>query len=303
MGGFTTMNGIKSSNNLIDSLLCLQDISGAVQIKFDLSKINKKIGLFKNKTHILNSTYDEISNEFPINSIKILPQELLNDLSLYSIVTIGKLDRIYNDFMELMNTFFSYKPGFDIKINPSYVDFNGGIFNNKTLYDILKTSNGLYGTIIINNINDILKIRGKVPIEYGFIDNDLIYIPYGLTIILFLDIDMEELGVNSIGKQYIANLKKKSDYDNGESSIQTIISPKKIMRIIKVPLILDLEQFVIPEQEIIVQNNIKEDIPLFQNVFKSDPPISINVKKGTSTYNMVSKSVNSNDLKKYYKKN
>lgn len=302
LGGFTTVNGIKTSNTLTESILCSQDISGAVQIKFDLSKINKKIGLFKTKTQILHSTYDEITNTFPVNNITVLPQELVNDLSLYSILNIGKLDTIYNDFMLFMNTFFDYKPGFDIKINPSYIDFNGGIFNKQKFYEILKTPNGLYGNITINNINEILKMRHATPLEYGFIDTDSIYIPYGITIVIFIDIDMDILGVNSIGKQYIANLKKKSDYDDGESSIQTIISPKKIMRIVKVPLLLLLEQFVLPEQIITPKKTVPIDTPLLQNIFTPQPPIIVNIKKGTTSFNTVSKPLSSKDLKNYIKK-
>jgi hypothetical protein len=211
-----------------------------------------------------------------------------------------------------MNSFFDYKAGFDIKINPTYINLNNGIFDIQMLYDTIKKENGFFGTItvknineILNNINNIFENRQNVGINDGFIGKELIYIPHGITMLLVIDIDMDELKVNNIGKQFLAKLKRDSDYDDVNSSVQTIISSKKIMRIIKVPLVLNLIQFDLPipiiQKPPVINKNDNEKIPLLENNFYSEPEFTVSVQQTNYSYHMSSNRISSDELQKYIK--
>ena len=310
-GGFSVISGIKP--NLTEyPKIAEYDLSGSVQLLFDISKINKKIGLFKNRNEIVNSMFDIYTQTFPIDTINITANEIINELSVYSIISIGKLESLNSDFMNFMNSFFDYKAGFDIKINPTYVNLNNGIFDKQLFYDTVKKENGFFGTItvknineLLNNINDIFENRQNIEMNYGFIGKELIYIPYGITILQFIDIDMDELKVNNIGKQFLAKLKRDSDYDDGTSSVQTIISSKKIMRIIKVPLLINLLQIDLPvpiiHESTIINKSSYENIPLLENKFNSDPEIKVTVQKNNFSYHMSSKRVSASELQQFTK--
>jgi hypothetical protein len=173
----------------------------------------------------------------------------------------------------------------------------------------MKKPNGLFGNININNINTIFESRGIMPLEYGFIDSDIIYVPYGITIVIITDIDMEELKVNNNGKQYIANLKKKSDYDLNGSLVQTVITPKKIMRIVKIPLVLNLENFIIQEQPPQKSTSINNKLSYNTTTNKeaitpiSTKNIKVNITKGLTNFHIVSKPIKQSELTPYYRNN
>jgi hypothetical protein len=310
-GGFSVISGIKP--NLTEyPKIAEYDLSGSVQLLFDISKINKKFGLFKNRYEIVNSMFDIYTGTFPIDTINITANEIVNELSVYSIISIGKLESLNSDFMNFMNSFFDYKAGFDIKINPTYINLNNGIFDIQMLYDTIKKENGFFGTItvknineILNNINNIFENRQNVGINDGFIGKELIYIPHGITMLLVIDIDMDELKVNNIGKQFLAKLKRDSDYDDVNSSVQTIISSKKIMRIIKVPLVLNLIQFDLPipiiQKPPVINKNDNEKIPLLENNFYSEPEFTVSVQQTNYSYHMSSNRISSDELQKYIK--
>jgi hypothetical protein len=252
------------------------DVTKCVQILYNTSKINKKIGLIKVNNIIIKSSFDIHTNNFPVDTINIDANEFIEDLEPTSIISIGKLKTIYYDFYEFIHHILSNKECFNLyqqniesaqhitplknsnhtEIDPltkiSVTDLNGDknmllmkdtYLDEHKFYSIIKEKI-IFGSIQIKNINSILdntiffENHKNISKKNGFIQNDIICIPYGLNIELSHTIDIDKL--NHFGKLYILNLKNSSDYDDGISKIDTIITENNIRRIIKIPLILKL---------------------------------------------------------------
>ena len=239
-GGYFFENEVIQNNNNFN-IIEEYDITDSVQVYYNVNKINKKIGLTKTCNIILNTNFNNNTNTFPIDDININAFEFSDDLNFSSIISIGKFKTIFIEFNNFINSILSYKEGF-IHYNESIIDIHSNIMNEEYFYDNIKKH--LYGNIQINKINEILdnsfffENHYNIPKKYGFIDNDQIFIPYGLTYKLSYDIDISKL--NNIGKRFVLNLKNESDMDNGCLLINTIIQKDKIIRTIKVPLLMKL---------------------------------------------------------------
>ena len=77
-------------------------------------------------------------------------------------------------------------------------------------------------------------------IESGFLEGDIIYVPYGLTIYLSVELDCEDLQLNELGKKYVEKLNEEKDYDNGWMSQKTYTTMYSIQRVVSVPLFIKL---------------------------------------------------------------
>lgn len=238
-GGFSFTNEsipIQQNKKLIDEY----DITNSVQLLYDVSKINEKIGLFKMNHIIIKSDFDNEQNIFPIDNIEINSNELIEDLELSSILSLGKLKTSYNNFNRFIEYITSHKELFDLyEENKLEIDYEN--FDEENLYCLLKKENGFFGSVSIKNVNEILnntiffENHKNIPKKNGFINDDLLFIPYGLKILLSYDINIDKL--NYFGKKYILNLKNETDYDDGNCYINTSFTESKITRTIKVPLL------------------------------------------------------------------
>jgi hypothetical protein len=77
------------------------------------------------------------------------------------------------------------------------------------------------------------------------------------------------------------------------------------MRIIKVPLVLNLIQFDLPipiiQKPPVINKNDNEKIPLLENNFYSEPEFTVSVQQTNYSYHMSSNRISSDELQKYIK--
>jgi len=133
-GGFSTdqsFNPILLSGQAATSFQ-LYDVTYAVQVKFDVSTINKKLGLLKDASNIiiLDTSYNNRSKSFPIDSISISADEFVNGMNASQVISVGAYQTLYADYMMAVNKYFY-----------QYGSLNDGLFSSSSMFDI---SNGLF---------------------------------------------------------------------------------------------------------------------------------------------------------------
>ena len=287
-GGFSFINEnilIQNKNNLIDEY----DLTDSVQLLFNVSKINKKIGLDKMNNIIIHSEFDDVHNTFPVENIEVNANEIMEDLELNNIVSLGKLKTIYNDFNNFINNIYTHKEFFINYQESDLENFEPEYFDENKLFHMIK--NGFFGSLTIKNVNEILNNtiffdnHKNIPKKNGFISNDLVFVPNGINLSLVHKINIDKL--NLFGKTYILNLKNQTDYDDGNLSINTIITQDKIIRVIKVPLLLKFHEIMeVMNLDILLQkqNNNNNDLvvhnvnhPVVDNI--AEVPVAENNNK------------------------
>ena len=180
--------------------LQLYDLTNTLQIAFDVRILNKHIGLIKDSSNqtIIDTSYN--NNVFPQSQLTISSDDFITNLSQPNIISLGKLETIYRDFLRNTNYYFYYPLDFPSIFDTSgTTDISGGEFTKNKLIEILtqqyidssgNLSYKLNGNILLNNINNLLRnINASDPFSNrinrtmsdGFIAGDLILIEQGLT--------------------------------------------------------------------------------------------------------------------------
>jgi hypothetical protein len=285
-GGFSFTNEnilVQNKNKLIDEY----DLTDSIQLLFNVCKINKKIGLNKMNNIIIHSDFDDVHNNFPVDNIQLDANEIMEDLELNNILSVGKLKTIYNEFNSFINNIYTHKEFFVNYEENDLVNFENEPFDEQKLYTMIK--NGFFGSLNIKNINEILNNaiffdnHKNIPKKNGFISNDLIFVPYGINISLVHNINIDKL--NLFGKTYILNLKNQTDHDDGNLFVNTVITEDKIIRVIKAPLLLKFhEKMEVMNLEMLLQmQNNKNNLvvhnvnrPVTENIIEVNQPVTEN---------------------------
>jgi len=294
-GGFSIESNIKPMHINVIQNIAKYDVTDSVQILFDVDTINAKLGL-----------YDTNKEIFEMDSVMICAEEFIVGLkSVEQIISVGKLENLYKNFVTYVNTFLNYEEGFSsIYLMDEKFEIEKEKMDTLDLYETLIRQteniygiyNDLYGNVTINGTNKLLKNMQKLNLfgnregisQTGFIENDLIYIPYGLTFNLRVDLDAENLELNKLGLENIEKMNAKSDYDTGTGSQQTITNTDKIIRIVKIPLLIKLTNIpkpIIPIYEI--EPTITTEI--IEPISKSEPVIieSTHIKETTESATVI----------------
>jgi hypothetical protein len=263
-GGFIMEQGIKTITMLPVNQINQYDVTNSVQIKYDVRTFNQKIGLFKdeNNINIITTAFNETTYSFPINSLTISPSEFTNPLTTANIISVGKLNTLYSDFILYVNDYFAYANGFtSMFTKSSQVDANNGVFDASAFVHIingqtLDPNTGIYvkdlsGSITVSDINDLLNSiiaanpfnnRGEdMTQRHGFVAGDLVFVPDGVTITLNLNIDNNSITWNSAGSQHVTQLNTQYDYTTGYFSSNTLTTVTNIQRVVKAPMLLVLD--------------------------------------------------------------
>jgi len=256
-GGFSIEENAKSIAIQVIQNIAKYDVTDSVQILYDLDMFNAKLG-----------QYDVSNGLFEMDSVMLCAAEFISGLlSEHQINSVGKLENMYKDFVEYVNAFLNYEEGFSsIYLMDQQFEVEKEKLDSTDLYErlIRQTENvygiynDLYGNIAINGVNKLLKNMQQLNLfgnrdnilETGFVEDDLIYIPYGLTINIRVDLDAENLQLNKLGIDYVNKLNEKTDYDTGNGSQKTFTTTEKIIRVIKIPLLIKLMNLPKPPAEI-----------------------------------------------------
>jgi hypothetical protein len=259
-GGFSIEENAKPMNLRVIENIAKYDVTDSVQLLFDVDTLNSKLG-----------DYDMLNETFELNSIMIYASEFTHGLkSVEQINSVGKLENFYKDFVTYVNDFLNYEEGFScLYLMDEEFEVEKEKMEISDLYETLIRKsenvygeyNDLYGNITINGTNNILKYMKNLNIfgnrngvvNPGFIEGDLIYVPYGLTISITVDLNAENLQLNKKGLEYVKKINEKNDYDNGNGSQETHTTSEKITRIVKIPLLMKLVNIPKPEHIVTVE--------------------------------------------------
>jgi len=231
------------------------NVSNSVQIVLSNQLFNNKLGKF-----------NETISKFDIDTLTITANEFASAITESQINSVGKLETIYSDFAQYVDDFLSFEEGFSsIYYMEDPVSIENREFTSTELFQLMtrKTDNiygtydEIFGSITIYGVNELLKNAKKMNIfgnratngetlSNGFLEGDIIYIPYGINITLSLELDANTLRLNEAGKKNVEKMNQKTDFDDGFMSQTTYTSMYRIQREIKIPLFIKLIKINLP---------------------------------------------------------
>jgi hypothetical protein len=178
------------------------DLTLALQLKVNVSTFNEKIGLMKdtNNNEILQTSFDSYDNSFSIQDISFNYQDLMPDIILDNVISVGGFSSIYRNFKRDIINYYEHANNVPLFNSSSRVVAEGREFTKKDFVDIFTNINydggyDISGQIhiyqisaILNNLytNDPFHNRTNKIYEDGFIEGDLISLSSGLSIRLNL---------------------------------------------------------------------------------------------------------------------
>ena len=269
VGGFAMEEGFQTITMVPINPLNQYDVTESVQVMFDVRYFNEALGLYKDatNTHILSSSFDQNTLKFPIDTITLQAADFVSRMIAEYVISVGKLQFIYMDFMMYVNDYFSYANGFSTLFTLEDANnFNNGVFDASAFIHLIngKTLNpdtgeyvaDLSGSITISDVNNILNYlvyadpfnnrpkSGNNGAGYteqdGFLEGDLIFIPTGITVTLTVDVTTNGIILNTLGVEHCHQLTNVYDYNIGYFSSITTNTQTNITRIIKAPLLIKL---------------------------------------------------------------
>lgn len=167
-GGFTMDQCFNTIKLTQPNPLLRYDVTSALQIRFDVRTFNSKLGLYKddNNVGVTATTFDPITDNFSIDEITISADEFVYGMSVEQVISVGSYSTMYNDFKQLVNTYFGYAGGFSSLFSQaSEFDINNGVFDASALLNIInpyslpsgENVKQVTGAITISDINSLLK--------------------------------------------------------------------------------------------------------------------------------------------------
>lgn len=263
-GGFVVQQGFSQINLMEEEALTRYDVTDAVQLKFSVRTINKKLGILKDASNfnVIQAWFDPAHEVLYTDSVKICNCDLKNGVNTQSVISVGKLQSLYADFRNCVGTYFGDPGGFaslfalEQEFNP-----NTGVFDASSLIQLINkstfTMNGsfvsdLSGDVIVNNINHLLEytvdrnaFNNRNPADKnwgvadGFVAGDLIFIPEGLTIRLSLNIQAEAYSpINNIGPANLERVRNRMNWTRGYVKRTTTSTTTNITQTTTLPLLL-----------------------------------------------------------------
>jgi hypothetical protein len=227
------------------------DATNAVQVKFDRGVFNAKLGQFSN-----------VSDVFANDSLTLSAAEFVAGMTLENVISVGKYETLYSDFVSYVRTYFGYNGGFESLFNAaSEFEINSGVFDAAAFMNLITGDaetriSDLSGSITVSNINKLLRFAvdsncfgnrdpavSNFGTNDGFVVGDLIWVPNGTTIQLNLDIDAESFApINNRGPIYAADIEISQDtaFTTGNFSETTHSTTTNINRILEAPLLIRL---------------------------------------------------------------
>jgi hypothetical protein len=266
LGGYIMEEGIKTITMLPVNQINQFDVTDSVQVKFNVATFNSKLGLIKDPSniHIISTTFDTNTNTFPTDTITITSPDFQSGVNtLGEVISVGRLQYAYSDFIAYLDDYFNYPPGFSTLFTlSSQIDINNGVFDASAFLHVINEQqynpstgeyvNDLSGSVQVDYINQLLNYicyadpfnnrdpTLNITIQDGFIARDLVFVPDGVSMTLNLDIINNNIVLNNLGYNNVAYLNQTYNYTSGYFSVNTTVTNTNIKRVIKAPLLMVL---------------------------------------------------------------
>ena len=167
-GGFTMDQCFNTIKLTQPNPLLRYDVTSALQVRFDVRTFNAKLGLYKddNNVGVTATTFNPVTDNFSIDEITITADEFVYGMSVEQVISVGSYSTMYNDFKQLVNTYFGYAGGFSSLFSQaSEFDINNGVFDASAFLNIInpyslpsgENVKQVTGAITISDINSLLK--------------------------------------------------------------------------------------------------------------------------------------------------
>jgi photosystem II stability/assembly factor-like uncharacterized protein len=290
-GGYIGEEGAPAIRYDLNELFNKYDLTDAVQVLYDVKTFNAKIGLIKDASNvnIIDTSFNDASDNFPLDEINISVDDFVNGMEVNQVISVGRLNTLYDEFADFVQLYFSGPTGFSTLFSDTsnYV-INEGVFDASAFLHIITEkpidSTGAYvssmsGIITINHVNELLKTScvlnvfgNRDPsnnplVEEGFLSGDLIFIPNGLQITLNTRIDTESfLPLNTlVGIERIQSLLQDHDYTSPDQLFSSIsnATTTNISRQTNIPLLIRLAN--LPSE------NVNSYMEPSNNIITTDP--------------------------------
>ena len=239
------------------------DATNAVQITVDASVFNAKLGTYDTVDDCFKTDDEEVSE------ITFTSDDLRTALaSDADVISVGSLSTLYSDFKSYVGTYFGFNGGFEtLFAAASEFTIDGDdLFEADSLVALIGGADAgdsapytkiMTGSITISNITkllryavdsncfgnrvpsgDALDAAGNFGVNNGFLANDLIWVPDGITVTLKLAIDAESFNpINNRGDKYVQN----TDSVSGNFESHTTATTTLITRVVEVPMLIRLK--------------------------------------------------------------
>jgi photosystem II stability/assembly factor-like uncharacterized protein len=259
------------------------DVTDSVQLFFDVRTLNTKLGILKDTSNVNVVQYSHNPDgTLTHDTIQLSTADLIGGVNTNNVVSVGRLQYLYSDFIHTVSTYFGAPSGqfSSLFSNASTFSINNGVFDasaliqtinsatfniegsyisdlsgNATIMDINNTLNSLLEfntfnnrrpTIDQNNMNNNINLvptvrKGSYGLADGFMAGDNIFIPDGLTITMYLDIQSitgSYPGYANTGATNLAAIDSQINYTSGYISKRTTYSTTQIKQVTKLPILL-----------------------------------------------------------------
>uniref|UniRef100_A0A6C0I537 Photosynthesis system II assembly factor Ycf48/Hcf136-like domain-containing protein n=1 Tax=viral metagenome TaxID=1070528 RepID=A0A6C0I537_9ZZZZ len=265
-GGYTVQQGFNEIMLKTPDLLNKYDVTDAIQLKFSVQTMNKKLSIMKDPSNsrTIQAWFNPITEKLYTDSIKLCACDFIDGINYQSVVSMGKMATLYKDFNKTVSTYFGSIGGFmSLFSNAETFSVNGGVFDASAYLQVINSStfnmqgsfvSDLSGYVTISDINNLLDwvVDGNIfnnrdPAVYnygiidGFIAGDLIYIPNGFTITLSVNIQTESiLPINNVGPSYLDAIRNKLNWTRNNVVRRTTYSRSHITQTTTFPILLIL---------------------------------------------------------------
>ena len=241
------------------------DAVNSVQVTVAASVLNAKLG-----------TFDTVDDCFKIDDEEVSEITFTSDdfrtalASTEDVISVGSLSTLYSDFKTYVGTYFGFNGGFETLFAAAteFVIDEDDAFEADSLVALIAGTAGedpatpytkvMTGSITISNITKLLRYAvdsncfgNRVPsgtdptdetnfgVNNGFLANDLIWVPAGITVTLRLAIDPESFNpINNRGPNYVV---QDTTVEAGNFSSTTSATTTLINRVVKVPMLIRLK--------------------------------------------------------------
>jgi hypothetical protein len=245
------------------------DVTNAVQVKVDASVLNAKLGTYDTVDDCFKTDDEEVSE------ITFTSDDFRTALaSTDDVISVGSLSTLYSDFKTYVGTYFGFNGGFETLFAAAteFVIDENDLFEADSLVALIGGAAAgdsapytkiMTGSITISNITKLLRYAvdsncfgNRTPastagasgaptdatnfgVNNGFLANDLIWVPAGITVTLKLAIDAESFNpINNRGPNYVV---QDTTVEEGNFSSITSATTTLITRVVKVPMLIRLK--------------------------------------------------------------